>query len=48
MSEIKMIPLGKIIITGDNPRTEFNLDSLNDFATSAVVGYFSGYFSNKA
>ena len=29
MSEIKSIPVGKIVITGDNPRKEFNLESLN-------------------
>lgn len=29
MSEIKSIPVGKIVITGDNPRKEFDLESLN-------------------
>lgn len=28
MSEIKSIPIGKIIITGENPRQEFDLDAL--------------------
>ncbi|GAG68476.1 unnamed protein product, partial [marine sediment metagenome] len=36
MSEIKMIPVGKIFITGDNPRKEFNLDSLNDLGESLL------------
>jgi len=36
MSEIKMIPVGKIIITGNNPRTKFNLDSLNDLGESLL------------
>lgn len=29
MSEIKRIPVGKIVITGDNPRKAFDLESLN-------------------
>lgn len=29
MTNIRNIPVGKILITGDNPRKEFNLESLN-------------------
>ncbi len=36
MAEIKNIPVGKILITGDNPRKEFNLDSLNDLGESIL------------
>ena len=36
MSEIKSIPVGKIVITGDNPRKEFNLDSLNELGESLL------------
>ena len=36
MSEITKIPVGKIIITGDNPRQEFNLESLKHLGESIV------------
>lgn len=36
MAEIKNIPVGKILITGDNPRKEFNLDKLNDLGESIL------------
>ncbi len=36
MAEIKNIPVGKILITGDNPRKEFDLDKLNDLGESIL------------
>lgn len=36
MTEIRNIPVGKILITGDNPRKEFNLESLNDLGESLL------------
>jgi len=38
MAEIKNIPVGKILITGDNPRKEFDLDKLNDLGES-ILGH---------
>jgi len=34
MAEIKSIPVGKILITGDNPRKEFNVEQLNRLGDS--------------
>jgi len=36
MTDIRNIPVGKILITGDNPRKEFNLDSLNALGESLL------------
>ncbi len=36
MAKTKNIPVGKILITGDNPRKEFNLDSLNSLGESIL------------
>ena len=36
MSEIRRILVGKIIITGDNPRQDFNLESIKRLGESII------------